>query len=78
MSDVRELVPEAFVLPEMYLNLERFNFGQMQTGEIVDHIILPSYAPTAYDFVALHRQALESDYTSSQLNNWIDLIFGYK
>jgi hypothetical protein len=29
MSDLRELVPETYVLPEMYINLEGFDFGHM-------------------------------------------------
>ena len=27
MSDVRELIPEFFFLPEMFLNLEKHDFG---------------------------------------------------
>lgn len=29
MSDVRELIPEFFTLPEMFLNLEKHDFGLM-------------------------------------------------
>lgn len=41
--------------------------------------MLPPWARgDPHEFVRIHRQALESDFVSSRLHEWIDLIFGYK
>ena len=78
MSDVKELVPEFFYLPEMFKNVNNIDFGVTQSGEKVDAVILPPWASSAEDFVAKQRAALESEYVSKNLHHWIDLIFGYK
>lgn len=39
---------------------------------------LPEGCSNAYEFIETHREALEGDYVSENLNRWIDLIFGYK
>lgn len=47
------------------------------TKERVDDVILPPWAKSPEDFISIHRRALESEYVSMNLHNWIDLIFGY-
>ncbi|CAI2350201.1 unnamed protein product [Caenorhabditis sp. 36 PRJEB53466] len=79
MADVKELIPEFFTLPEMFENTNRFDLGVKQNGIAVDNVVLPAWCHgDPREFVRLHRQALESDYVSSHLHEWIDLIFGYK
>ena len=39
---------------------------------------LPPWASTPHEFVRVNRQALESEFVSCQIHQWIDLIFGYK
>lgn len=76
--DVKELIPELFYLPEMFRNDNGFELGKRSDSTKVDDIILPPWASTPEEFILLHRQALESDLVSCQLNSWIDLIFGFK
>ncbi|KAL3072845.1 hypothetical protein niasHS_017819 [Heterodera schachtii] len=79
MADVKELIPEFFFLPEMFLNENAFDLGIKQNGTRLDDVLLPAWAHgDAYEFVRLHRQALECDFVSEHLHEWIDLIFGYK
>jgi len=78
-NDVKELIPEFFYLPEFLENLNDFDLGTMQvTNERVHDVELPRWAENAEDFIHIHRKALESEYVSAHLHEWIDLIFGYK
>ncbi|XP_037934809.1 lysosomal-trafficking regulator isoform X2 [Teleopsis dalmanni] len=78
-TDVKELIPEFFCLPEMFENFERFNFGCRQSGERVEDVLLPPWClKNPRLFTLIHRQALESELVRNNLHNWIDLIFGYK
>uniref|UniRef100_A0A1X7VEE8 Uncharacterized protein n=2 Tax=Amphimedon queenslandica TaxID=400682 RepID=A0A1X7VEE8_AMPQE len=78
-TDVKELIPEFFYFPEFLTNSERFKLGEKQNGETVDHVVLPPWAKgDPRLFVLKHRQALESEYVSKHLHEWIDLVFGYK
>lgn len=77
-SDVKELVPEFYCLPEMFVNQNGFNFGKQDDGVEVKDVVLPPWAKNSEDFVRVNRMALESEFVSCQLHHWLDLIFGYK
>ena len=80
ISDVRELIPEFFYLPEFLVNVNEYDFGVHEaTGAKVNDVVLPPWAKgDPQIFIAKHREALESHYVSQNLHNWIDLIFGVK
>ncbi|KAL4588131.1 hypothetical protein LXL04_001011 [Taraxacum kok-saghyz] len=78
-SDVKELIPEFFYMPEFLENKFDLDLGEKQSGEKVGDVVLPPWAKgSAREFIRRHREALESDYVSEHLHHWIDLIFGYK
>ncbi|XP_042020550.1 BEACH domain-containing protein B-like isoform X1 [Salvia splendens] len=78
-SDVKELIPEFFYMPEFLMNSNSYHFGVKQDGELIRDVCLPPWAKgSAEEFISKNREALESEYVSSNLHNWIDLVFGYK
>uniref|UniRef100_A0A670IP21 Neurobeachin-like protein 2 n=1 Tax=Podarcis muralis TaxID=64176 RepID=A0A670IP21_PODMU len=78
-NDVKELIPEFFYFPEFLENQNNFSLGQLQISkEVVNDVLLPKWAQSPEDFIFKHRKALESEYVSAHLHEWIDLIFGYK
>jgi len=80
MPQVMELTPEFFYLPEFLENRNRFAFGSTERdGRPIDGVELPPWCHgSAREFVLANLKALESPHVSAHLNEWIDLIFGYK
>ena len=77
LADYRELIPEFYCCTEFLTNHNNFDLGS--DGTVVNgDVILPEWAHSPSEFIAIHREALESKYVSEHLGQWIDLIFGYK
>ena len=75
----QEQIPEMFYLPETFINYNEFDFGTNHNHITVNDVILPKWAkshPRIY--VKMNKKALESAKVSARINEWIDLIFGYK
>ena len=78
-SDLKELLPEFFYLPEFLRNARNLKLGTRQNGEKLDNVELPPWAHgSPEEFVRINRAALESEYVSAHLQEWIDLIWGFQ
>jgi hypothetical protein len=79
-NDGKELIPEFFYLPEFLTNSNKFDLGKLQlNNQLLNDVLLPPWANnSSEEFIRIHRLALESEYVSAHLHEWIDLIFGYK
>ena len=99
-SDLRELIPEFFYLPEMFLNINNLNLGKLQDIKenndnlrnstvnlirklnenddiTVKDVFLPFWCKNdPYLFISIYRSILEDK--NLNINDWIDLIFGFK
>ncbi|KAL2085290.1 hypothetical protein ACEWY4_018610 [Coilia grayii] len=78
-TDFKELIPEFYGNDSSFLQNElNLNLGKRQGGCSVGDVILPPWAADADDLLEKLRSALESQYVSEHLHEWIDLVFGYK
>ena len=80
-DDIRELIPEFYVLPEMFLNINNFNLSQDKLDSegnkiVINNVELPPWCNNRNaNFVVEMRKNLEK--INLKINKWIDLIFGY-
>ena len=75
----QELIPDLFNIPEIFININKFKFRTNSEKKYIDNVIIPSWgnhSPRIY--CKILKKSLESKIVSLNINNWIDLIFGYK
>lgn len=77
-ADVKELIPEMYCFPEALENVNNLPLPQRTDGTNTENVILPPWASSSLEFTWTMRSVLESEEVSAKINNWIDLIFGYK
>ena len=76
-SDIREMIPEMYYLPDLYYNNNDLNFGALIDGTEIDTVYLkqPNEQPIEkYKYLSDLKNYFE--FGKLKLNNWINLIFG--
>ena len=79
-DDIRELIPEFYTIPEIFLNKNNLNLAQDKTDAnnnkiIINDVELPSWCNNLpFNFVTEKRKLLEK--SELKINKWIDMVFG--
>ena len=77
MNNNREIIPELFSLPEIYINLNDNDFGQQKEGLRVHNISFEPYAKNPFEFSYLLKNLINNDEKiNNEINKWFDFIFG--
>ena len=76
-GDVRELIPEFFYFPEIFLNINDINFGKLDNDIPVYNVNTPC-KNNAYAFIEIMNRILNGDCISRIINEWVNLIFGFQ
>ena len=82
-NEIKELIPEFFFLPEIFLNINNINFGFIlsednKTKIEINNVILPSWAKNRSDIVIYVLRELLEMINKDKIYDWISLIFGEK
>ena len=81
-TDLRELIPEFYYLPEIMINLNKLNLKQLADGNIIDNVNMPSEFNVTnkgenygiFKFIECMKYSLEKN--PPNIYKWIKLIFG--
>ena len=77
MNNNREIIPELFSIPEIYINLNDNDFGLQKDGIRVHNITFEPYAKNAIEFCYLLKNLINYDVEiNNTINKWFDFIFG--
>lgn len=71
-SDVKELIPQIVYVPEVLENISDINLAPKE------NVKLGGWSSNSRDFTDKMMKALNDEETSAHIQNWIDMIFGYK
>ena len=88
-SDIRELVPEFFYMPEMFMNINSINFGKLDKGDLVNDVIMPDNISNENNennlenksncekmFIYIYEMKNQLESSEKDIVSWINLIFG--
>ena len=80
-TDNMELLPEIFLMPEIFLNLNYCWFGIIKNKNLgknilINNIKLENCFKSIQEFITFHQEKLNSNDISLNINKWIDNIFG--
>ena len=77
LGNNREIIPELFSMPEIYINLNDNDFGKQKAGLRVHNISFQPYAENPFEFCYLIKDLINNnEEINSQINKWFDFIFG--
>ena len=80
-GDLRELCPEFFYLPELFINKNNLDLKikTKKNKNKSNDVTLPNWANNNnYIFITKLKTYLESEEVNKNINKWFDLIFGFK
>ena len=80
-GDLRELCPEFFYLPELFINKNNLDLKikMKKNKNKSNDVSLPNWANNNnYIFITKIKTYLESEEVNKNINKWLDLIFGFK
>lgn len=75
---MKELTPEFYCLPEMFVHANGYRPGQLDVGSKVNDVELPPWASSPEEFVRINRQALESEFVSCQVPTPRAILTGHE